>query len=301
MENDFEQNRRSLAMRIERWTGDTELFTPTISGLTLHRHTHAGPPFDCMMEPAIAIPVQGVKQTRLAAQVYRYDQHQLLLTSLDLPVAMQVAQASPELPFLCAVLRIDSRTISDMVIETGLQPTKQRAASGPGMVLVKTTAGLLSSFDRLVALIDEPELIPVLAPMAKREIFYRILRSEAGSYLWQMASIADQTQSIARAIDWLKAHFREPLRIEALASLVGMSPSRFHHHFKRLTSMSPLQFQKWLRLTEARRLMLVHKVEASTAAYDVGYESPSQFSREYARQFGNPPRRDTVAGQSQVG
>jgi AraC-like DNA-binding protein len=247
------------------------------------------------MEPAIAVPVQGVKQTRLGSEVYTYDRNRFLLTSLDLPVAMHVTEATPESPFLCVVLRIDPRVISDMVLETGLQPVKPKSANGPGMVLGDTTTGLLAAFDRVIGLLDEPELLPVLAPPALREIFYRVLRSDAGGYLWQMASIADQNQNIARAIDWLKHHFREHLRIDDLAHRVGMSTSRFHYHFKRLTSMSPLQFQKWLRLTEARRLMLVRGVDASTAAYDVGYESPSQFGREYARQFGASPRRD-VAG-----
>jgi AraC-like DNA-binding protein len=292
MDNQFEQARIQLAGRIARWTANGEQYTPPITGLSLHRHTHAGPPYDCLMEPAIAVPVQGVKQTRLGSEIFSYDMYRFLITSLDLPVAMHVAQATPESPFLCAVLRLDSRVISDMVLETGLQLPKQKTANGPGMVLGDTNAGLLSAFDRLIGLLDEPELLPVLAPLVQREIFYRVLRSEAGGYLWQIASIADQNQSIARAIDWLKNHFREHLRIDELADRVGMSTSRFHHHFKRLTSMSPLQFQKWLRLTEARRLMLVQGLDASTAAYDVGYESPSQFGREYARQFGASPRRD---------
>jgi AraC-like DNA-binding protein len=292
MSNDFEQVRVHLAARIARWTGDGEQYTARISGLSLHRHTQAGAPINCMLEPAIAMPVQGAKRTRLGSEVYAYDRRRFLITSLDLPVAMQVAKASPDSPYLSAVLRLDARVITDLVMETGLQPPKRRSASGPGMVLGNTTVGLLAAFDRLVGLLEEPELIPVLAPLAQREIFYRVLLSDAGSHLWQMASIENQNQSIGRAIDWLKANFREPLRVEELAARVGMSTSRFHHHFRRLTSMSPLQFKKWLRLTEARRLMLVQGADASTAAYDVGYESPSQFSREYARQFGASPRRD---------
>lgn len=192
------------------------------------------------------------------------------------------------------MLRLDSRSISNIVVETGLQHPRERARNGPGIVLGKTTAGLLSALDRLIGLLDEPELLPELAPLLQREILYRLLRSDVKNHVWQMASIADQNQSIARAIDWLKNHFREPLRIGELAARVGMSVSRFHHHFKRLTSMSPLQFQKWLRLTEARRLMLVKGLNASTVAYEVGYESPSQFNREYARQFGTPPHRDVT-------
>jgi len=294
MNSDFEAARAHLATRIARWTRDGEHYATAVAGLSLYRHVQAGAPLNCMLEPSIALPVQGAKRTRLGTDTYAYDRRRFLITSLDLPVAMQVAKASPDEPYLSAVLRLDARVISDLVMETGLQPPKRRTASGPGMMLGNTTAGLVAAFDRLVGLLDEPEMIPALAPLAQREIFYRVLHSDAGSHLWQMASIEDQNQSIGRAIDWLKANFREPLRIGTLAAQVGMSPSRFHHHFRRLTSMSPLQFQKWLRLTEARRLMLVQGADASTAAFDVGYESPSQFSREYARQFGASPRRDVT-------
>jgi AraC-like DNA-binding protein len=300
MNSDFEAARAHLATRIARWTGDGEYYATAVSGLSLYRHVQVGAPLNCMLEPAIALPAQGAKRTRLGTDIYTYDRRHFLITSLDLPVAMQVAKASPHEPFLSAVLRLDARVINDLVMETGLQPPKRRAASGPGMVLGNTTAGLVAAFDRLVGLLDEPELIPALAPLAQREIFYRVLHSDAGSHLWQMASIEDQNQNISRAIDWLKANFREPLRVGALATQVGMSSSRFHHHFRRLTSMSPLQFQKWLRLMEARRLMLVQGADASTAAFDVGYESPSQFSREYARQFGASPRRDVTGLLRQV-
>jgi len=292
MNDDFEQIRLRLAARIVRWTGNSEEFTTPIAGLSLRQHSLAGAPVNCMLEPAIAMPVQGAKRTRLGSEVYAYDSRRFLITSLDLPVAMQVVEASPDSPYLSAVLRLDPRVISDLVMESGLHAPKREVAGGPGMMLGNTTVGLLTAFDRLLGLLDEPELIPTLAPLAQREIFYRVLRSEAGGHLWQIASIENQSRNIGRAIDWLKSSFREPLRVEDLAARVGMSPSRFHHHFRRLTAMSPLQFQKWLRLTEARRLMLIQGVDASTAAYEVGYESPSQFSREYSRQFGASPRRD---------
>lgn len=301
MSDNFEQVRTLLAARIARWVKGGEEYCPPIPGLSLHRHAHAGTPVNCLLEPAIALPVQGAKQTLLGAEVYKYDKRRFLITSLDLPVAMQVARASPDSPYLSAVLRLDVRMISDLVMETGIKPAKSRSAGGPGMALGSTNVGLLAAFDRLIGLLDEPELIPVLAPLAQREIYYRVLCSDAGGHLWQVASIENQNQSIGRAIDWLKAHFRESLRVEELADRVGMSSSRFHHHFRRLTSMSPLQFQKWLRLTEARRLMLVHGEDASTAAYDVGYESPSQFSREYARQFGTSPRRDVAGLLQKIG
>jgi AraC-like DNA-binding protein len=293
MNSDFEQICSQLAARISRWTGDGNLYDTPVPGLTLHRHTESSAVLDCLLEPALSIPVQGRKRVRLGSDAFEYDRHRFLLTSLDLPVAMQFAEASPSAPFLCAVLRLDTRTIGELVMETGAQaPPRTGADTGPGAVLGETTVGLLSALERLIALLDEPNLLPTLAPLIQREIFYRVLRSDVGGHLWQMASIENQGRNIGRAIDRLKAEFREPLSIGALAEQVGMSSSRFHHHFKRLTSMSPLQFQKWLRLTEARRLMLVKGADASAAAYDVGYESPSQFSREYSRQFGEAPSRD---------
>ncbi|WP_247536255.1 AraC family transcriptional regulator [Ralstonia pseudosolanacearum] len=244
MSDDFEQVRGHLAARIARWIEDGEAYMPPISGLSLHRHTQAGAPVNCLLEPAIAVPLQGVKRTLLGSEVYTYDRHSFLITSLDLPVAMQVASASPDSPYLSAVLRLDARMISDLVMETGVKPVRRRPVSGPGIVLGRTSVGLLAAFDRLVGLLDEPDLIPVLGPLAQREIFYRVLNSDAGSHLWWVASIENQNQSIGRAIEWLKANFREPLRVEELATRVNMSSSRFHHHFRRLTSMSPLQFQK---------------------------------------------------------
>jgi len=147
----------------------------------------------------------------------------------------------------------------------------------------------------LIDLLDEPEDIPILAPIILREIFYRLLMGDQGPRLRQMASAGSQSQQIARAIDWLKGNFTRPLHIDDLARQVNMSISTFHHHFRELTAMSPLQYQKWLRLNEARRLMLTENEDAATAAFQVGYESPSQFSREYSRLFGAPPLRDITS------
>jgi AraC-like DNA-binding protein len=247
---------------------------------------------NCMMEPSIAIPVQGTKRALLGSEVYAYDSQHVLITSLELPMVLQVTEVSPESPYLSAVLRLDARVIGELMMESKLPSTDRQPVVPRSIVLGKTTVALLEAFDRLVGLLDEPELIPVLAPLMQREIFYRVLRSDVGRYLWQMASIGSQSQRIGRAIEWLKSNFQEPLRIEELAGRVEMSPSRFHHHFRHFTSMSPLQFQEWLRLTEARRLMVTQGLDASTTAYRVGYGNPSQFSREYNRQFGAPPRRD---------
>jgi transcriptional regulator GlxA family with amidase domain len=162
-----------------------------------------------------------------------------------------------------------------------------------------TVSGGIAAFQRLLDLLDSPKDIPILAPIIQREIFYRLLVGDQGTRLRQMALTGSQSQQISRAIDWLKGNFTQPLRIEDLATQVAMSTSTFHHHFRALTAMSPLQYQKWLRLTEARRLMLAEDQDAATAAYQVGYESPSQFSREYSRLFGAPPLRD-IASLRQV-
>ena len=160
------------------------------------------------------------------------------------------------------------------------------------MATGEVTLPMLSTFQRLIELLDEPKDIPILAPIIQREIFYRLLVGDQGMRLRQTASAGSQSQQIARAIDWLKSNFTQPLRIEDLASQVNMSTSTFHHHFREVTAMSPLQYQKWLRLNEARRLLLAENQDATTAAFQVGYESPSQFSREYSRMFGAPPLRD---------
>jgi len=291
MKAEFERVRTQLAMRIATLTTHDKLVATPIAGLSLYRYPELSGPISCMVGPAIALPVQGAKRAHFGAESYVYDRQHFLITLLELPVVLQVAEASCDEPYLSVVLKLDARVIGELMVESRLRPPERQSVVERGMVLGKTTLELVQAFDRLVALLDEPELIPVLAPLIQREIFYRVLRGDNG-HLWQMASIGSRSQRIGRAIEWLKANFHEPLRIEELANRVEMSASRFHHHFREFTLMSPLQFQKWLRLTEARRLMLTQDLDAAAAAYQVGYGSASQFTREYARQFGTPPRRD---------
>jgi len=188
-------------------------------------------------------------------------------------------------------LKLDQREISQLMVDSNL-PIPRPQQSSRGMATGEVTLPLLTAFQRLIDLLAEPKDIPILAPIIQREIFYRLLVGDQGARLRQMASSGSQSQQIARAIDWLKDNFTRPLRIDDLATQVNMSTSTFHHHFRALTAMSPLQYQKWLRLTEARRLMLIENQDATTAAFQVGYESPSQFSREYSRLFGASPLRD---------
>ena len=182
-----------------------------------------------------------------------------------------------------------------------LQPRHDAAHPLQPVTLVAGLVALLASFARLLALLDEPDAIPVLAPLIQREIHYRLLLSDQAPRLRQITAVDGQGYRIAKAIDWLKLNYALPLRVEELAARVQMSPPTFHHHFRQLTAMSPLQYQKWLRLNEAKRLMLNEHLDVSSAAFKVGYESPSQFSREYSRLFGVPPKRDmtTLRGRSQ--
>ena len=270
--------------------GDQDYHT-AISELGFFRREHISSPCNCMVEPGVVLAVQGEKQMLVGDQCYPYDAEHFLLNSVDLPASSQVLSASPTQPCLGLVLRLDLRIMAELIAQGGICPPAAQPVQ-PGMALGTVTTELLEAFSRLLGLLQQPQHISVLAPLIKREIHYRLLMSDQASRLWQILATGSHSQRIARAIDWLKTHDTEPLRIDELAARVQMSSSSLHHHFRQLTSMSPLQYVKWLRLNEARRLMLSDKLEAATAAFRVGYESPSQFSREYARLFGLPPRRD---------
>ena len=227
----------------------------------------------------------------LGDDTYVLDVHHFLITSVDLPTVVQIIKASQEKPYLGLILKLDRREISQLMVDSNLPPPRAQQSSR-GMAIGEVTLPLLTAFQRLIDLLAEPKDIPILAPIIQREIVYRLLVGDQGARLRHMASAGSQSQQVARAIDWLKSNFTQPLRIEDLATQVNMSTSTFHHHFRALTAMSPLQYQKWLRLNEARRLMLIERLDAATAAFQVGYESPSQFSREYSRLYGAPPLRN---------
>lgn len=250
-------------------------------------------------EPCVALVVQGRKSVDIGDRTLVYDAHSCFVTPLDLPGVATILEASPERPFLSMALRIDMREVAALMLE-GALPVAPRAsddgrADTRAMATTTITPPLLDAFDRLLGLLDTPADARLLAPLIQREITYRLLTGEVGWRVRQIATADSQGQLVARAIELLRARYTEPLRIEDLARTANMGVSTLHHHFKALTGMSPLQYQKQLRLAEARRLMLGERLDASTAAYRVGYESPSQFSREYSRQFGAPPMRD-IAG-----
>lgn len=283
-----------LAQLIDRWTPSAADFETRIAGLTLFRREAPAAPAVCMVEPSVIMVAQGAKRLIVGGEGHDYDEGRFLITSLDLPANSAVIRASAQLPCLGLGYKLDIRLLSELIAQGHLDAPSMQS-KGVRVGVGHHTASMLDPFVRLLSLLDEPAAIDVLAPLIQREIHYRLLASGDAPLLWQIASVGSQSQRVARAIDWLKLHYTEALRIEALAGLVQMSPSSLHQHFRRLTGMSPLQYQKSLRLNEARRQMLSEGVDAATAAFSVGYESPSQFSREYSRLYGAPPKRDVQA------
>jgi AraC-like DNA-binding protein len=302
MQSPSEKDRRSriaemqatMARVIERHTqGVADCATP-IPSLALFRREAPARPAVCMVEPSIVMVARGVKRLVVGGEGYAYDIERFLVTSLDLPANSEVIEASAHKPCVGLVLKLDIRLLAELIAQDPEPPRVERSSrSSIGVGVI--TGALLEPIVRLAALLDEPAAIPVLAPLIQREVHYRLLATDQATRLRQIASVGSQSHRVAAAIDWLKMNYTEPLRIDELAALAQMSNSGLHHHFRQLTGMSPLQYQKWLRLNEARRLMLSDGADAATAAFGVGYESPSQFSREYARLFGAPPRRDVEA------
>lgn len=247
-------------------------------------------------QPALCIIAQGAKRVMLGDLVLTYNAAKYLTVTVELPVIGQVIQATPEAPYLCFRLDFDPGMIADLLLEGRLPASTPGEAptAGPGLVLADVDPDLLDAAVRLLRLLDRPDHIPALAPLVEKEILCRLLLGEAGARLRQIALPESRLGQINRAIAWIRRHYDQPIRIEAVAEAARMSPSTLHEHFKAVTAMSPLQYQKQLRLQEARRLILASSLDAAAAGFRVGYESPSQFSREYRRLFGAPPVRDAV-------
>ncbi|WP_426754645.1 AraC family transcriptional regulator [Myxococcus sp. Y35] len=280
-----------LARLLERHTPADGVHESAIPRVFLIRASRPSEPIHALHEPALCIIAQGRKQVMLADQLFPYGPEQCLVVSVDLPVTGQVTEATPGAPYLCLRVDLDPGQLSALMLEASLEPTGRRSP-GPAMSLSPAEPALLDAATRLVRLLDTPRDIPFLAPLCIREMLYRLLSSEHGARLRHIALAQERLDSVNRAITWLKHHYTEPLRIEKLARVAHMSTSALHHHFKSITAMSPLQYQKHLRLQEARRLMLGQALDAASAGHSVGYESPSQFNREYSRLFGAPPARD---------
>jgi len=242
-------------------------------------------------DPRLILIVQGEKEVLLGEETHPYCAGQYLIHSVALPISGRLVEATPDKPCLALKLSLDLMQLCDLVAQMSFSVAKQEN-SVRGLWVSNADASLIECVLRLVKLLETPQDIPILAPIMLRELYYRLLIGEQSEAVRQIATSGSSMQRIASAIQLIKAEFTRSMRIEDLANQVKMSTSSFHQHFKQVTSMSPLQYQKQLRLLEARRLMVTEDFDAISAAYQVGYESPSQFSREYSRMFGAPPIRD---------
>ena len=282
--------RQELAGLITRHCS-TGTAPPAIADLHLTRYEENIRSMPTLAQPALCILAQGRKEICLGDETYMYDPLHYMVVSVAMPISGALLEASPENPSLGIRLDIDPAEINGLIADAGPMGVPSQA-SARGLFIERLDTQLLDALLRLIRLLDTPKDIAVLAPLIRREILYRLLRGQQGARLYEIAMANTQTHRVCQAIQWLNDHFHRPLRIDDLAREVNLSASTLHHRFKAVTSMSPLQYQKQLRLQEARRLMLNDGLEASVAGYRVGYESPSQFSREYSRLYGAPPLRD---------
>ncbi len=282
---------KKFARLIARHADSDGTFTTSISSLRLIRSSSISEPLRHLVEPSLYMVAQGSKLVVLANESYQYDPATYLVASVLLPITGQIISATPQEPFLSIQLSFTTDEILDILKNSDLGWNKQTDC-GRGIMVNKSNAGLLDAIIRLMQLLDTPSDISVLAPLIIREVLYRILKDDHGNLVKQFAIIGSQARSIEKVIHLISNNFSKPLRIATLAREVNMSPSSLHNHFKKVTTMSPLQYQKQIRLQEARRLLLSETLDAADVSFQVGYESPSQFSREYARMFGLPPISD---------
>mgnify|MGYP003290666874 CR=1 FL=1 len=282
-----------LASLIARYTAGDGSYPTPIGRMTFLRSAAPSGLVHDVHEPSLCVVAQGSKRVMLGGDVYEYGRGCYLVATVDLPVCAEVLDATRERPYLCLKLGFDMNEVASMLLQVG-ETAIPNVAPERGLFFSRADTALLDAILRLARLLDTRDDIAALAPLAEREIIYRLLKSDEGRRLCHAVGANNHGRRIARAVAWLKGHFAEPLRIEALASHVGMSSSSLHEHFKAVTAMTPVQYQKQLRLQEARRLLMTEGIDAGTAGHRVGYESPSQFSREYRRMFGAPPSRDAT-------
>lgn len=283
---------QSIARHIDAVSREDGFFETAIEELILTRSTTETLPHPVLYKPALCVVAQGAKRTLLDGDAIAYQDMQALVVTAEMPIRSGITRASKAAPYLGLILEFDLRLLGE-VLEEFSDPPKP-AGRGPALLVHDVQGALADSVLRLVNLLDMPAAIPVLAKSAMREIYYWLLSGPHGASISRLATPDSHTERLSRAIHLLRENLTRSIAVEELAAAAKMSPSSFHQHFKALTLLTPLQYQKQLRLLEARRLMLADAVTATTAAYRVGYESPSQFSREYARMFGAPPRRDVA-------
>ncbi|HEY6187272.1 MAG TPA: AraC family transcriptional regulator [Pyrinomonadaceae bacterium] len=292
-------NREELLERMARALPEDGAFE-AVDGLFLARLSRPMESVSALYQPAFCFVVQGSKQVLLGEEMFRYDPGHYLIFTVDLPVVFRVEEASEERPYFGIRLDLDPTIVASVLMESGFE-TRKGDAGVKAIGVDRVDADLLDAIVRLTRLLDAPGGRKVLAPLIKREIVYRLLAGGEGARLGHLlASSRGDTRRISRAIGHLREHYDEPLKIEEVARELGMSVSGFHHHFKSVTMMSPLQFQKQIRLQEARRLMLGEDLDAASAGFRVGYEDPSYFSRDYKKLFGAPPQRDIARLRSHL-
>jgi AraC-like DNA-binding protein len=284
---------RPLVRAIERFAQTDGDYDTGIPALKLHRRATPTEPLHCIYNLGLGVVAQGDKQVLIGEQSIDYGPGQSMLTTIDLPVVSHVTRASSREPFLGLMLTLDVRSILQMASEMDA-PRSRRDDAQRSISFEALDATLLDALTRLVNLLDEPALAPRLAPLIQQEITVRLLTGPHGRQLRHLVMAGSPGQQIAKVVAWLKQNFAKPLQGDDLAQRAHMSPSTFRQHFRALTGVSPLQYQKQLRLQEARQLMLNENLDAGSAGGRVGYESPSQFSREYSRLFGAPPQRDVT-------
>jgi len=286
--------RAELARKIAAHIQVEGAVATAVPGLLLARRCATTECYSAAYEPELVVFAQGEKRITVGGTTHVCDGSNFLLTSIDLPVVGQFTKASESEPFLALVLKLEMPVVREILSqEEFLVP--EVAFGARGMVVGKTPVALLGACSRLLDLLDTPRDIPYLSGLMQREIVYRLLRSALGGHLRAIATLGEQSNRTAKAVAWLKENYARPLRVEELAHVAQMGVSTFHHHFRSLTAMSPLQYQKQLRLHEARVRMVTEGMDAASAAFEVGYESASQFNREYSRLFGRPPMRDIRA------
>jgi AraC-like DNA-binding protein len=286
----FEELVRAVRRHTDTQAGESP-FATAIQGLTILRSDQEKQPNHLIFKPALCLVVQGGKWTMFGDKRFDYRAGQALIVNVEMPAVSRVVEASPGEPFLGLVIEFDLAVLRE-VVERLDAPPQASGDLGRGVLVADFDGPLADCALRMVRLLDTPKAIPVLYPGIMREISYWLLTSPCAGEVVKMTLANSHIQPVISAIHILRKRFAEPVRIDELASAARMSPSAFHRQFKAITSMTPLQYQKRLRLLEARRLMVSDEANVETAAFQVGYESPSQFSREYSRMFGVPPRRD---------
>jgi AraC-like DNA-binding protein len=278
---------REIALRhASGWRTET-----AVPNLSIVVSTAPSPPQVGLYRPMVCLVLQGAKEATIGGTVLSYREGEYFVASLDLPASGRVVEASAERPYICLAFALEPERLAELLPDV---PASEPQA--PAFAVSPLSEDLCAAWARLLKLLDSPADIAVLAPLCEREILYRLLQGPQGVALRQIVRTGSSLSQIRRAIAWIKEHFHEPIRVETLADLAGMSAATFHRHFKAATAMSPLQYQKNLRLQEARRLIITTR-DAARTAFAVGYESPSQFSREYTRLFGLPPARDAARMQ----